>query len=477
MESNSDSFRITLAAPPADFLKGLYGFHGGRTYRNQPPLGIGYLASSLREAHFSVTLLDCAAFGWDMGQSVKKILQSKPDVVGITAITYEAPAAYELVRQIKRQSDAFVVLGGAHTNSFYSQIHDECPELDAIAAGESEATFVELCDRVHRNISLDGIKGFRCKEPDGNFSELIESSPVMDLDTLAPPAFDLYPHHLYRPLPHRAKRLPSSCMITSRGCSYQKCTYCELSGLIRKVYRRHSPERVIREMKMLVQQSSAKDIYFQDDIFITEPEWVEEFCDRLEKSGLDIIWSCESRFLGVTATMLSRMKKAGCWRIYYGFESGNQHLLDKIKKGFTLSEAKKAAQDANQAGLDVVGFFMLGLPGETPQDARRTIKFSLDLNLDHAVYALTIPHPNTELYKICETEGTMIEEDKYFYKKAAFVPKAYRNAEQLENYRAEAFRRFYLRPAYWWRCLTRIRSVEDIRYYLRGFLALFGYLD
>lgn len=415
--------------------------------------------------------------GWSASLSVDEILKEKPDVIGITAITFEAPAAYELTRKIKQRSDAFVVLGGAHANSFHHRIPDDCPELDAIAAGESEETLAELCTRISTGIPLEGIQGIRFKKADGTFSELIEPDPILDIDSIASPAFDLYNHHLYKPLPHRAKRIPSSCMITSRGCSYRKCTYCELSGLIRNVYRRHSPERVIKEMKLLIRHSGAKDIYFQDDIFITEPEWVEEFCDRLNQSGLDIIWSCESRFQGVTKPLLTQMKKAGCWRIYYGFESGNQHLLDKIQKGFTLSEAKEAARNANQAGLDVVGFFMLGLPGETPADARRTIQFSLELNLDHAVYALTIPHPNTELYDICKSEGTMTENDKYFYKKAAFVPKAYSSAKQLESLRAEAFRRFYLRPAYWWRCLTHIRSAEDLRYYLRGFLALFGYLD
>lgn len=463
-------------APPVNFLKDLYGFKSEKSYRNQPPLGIGYLASSLREKGFPVTIIDCAAHGWDARRSTAEILATHPRVIGITAITFEAPAAYELAGWIKKASNVFVVLGGAHVNSFYNQIPGQCADLDALAAGESEETIVELCQALANQEPLDSIKGIRYKKADGQFSSFVMREPVKELDTLPPPAYDLYAHHLYKPLPHRAKRLPSWCMITSRGCSYGKCSYCEMSKLVRRFYRAHSPGRVLEEMETLVSRFGVRDIYFQDDIFINDIDWVKEFCSRLKKSDLDIIWSCESRFQGVSRELLTTMKEAGCWRIYYGFESGNQQLLDKIKKGFTLEEARQAARTANEAGLELVGFFMLGLPGETPEDAEKTIAFAKTLNLDHAVFSLTLPHPNTELYDICKEGGTFITGDEYFYKKASFLPHAYDSPRQLEDKQSKAFRVFYLRPGYLWRCLRKIRSLEDLRYYLRGFSALFTYL-
>ena len=470
-------FRVVLVAPPADFISELYGFRTRRSYRNQPPLGIGYIASFLRSHGFSITLLDCAANGWDIETAVRQILSAAPDVIGITAITFESAAAFALARQLKRQSGAFVVLGGAHANSYFPLIPEQCPELDAIVAGDGETIMLELCRRLSEARTLEAVPGLRYKQPDGGFSIFVEADPIMDLDALPPPAYDLYPHHLYRPLPHRAKRLPSGCMITSRGCSYAQCTYCELSGLIRKTYRRHSPQRVVQEMKMLKEIAGVKEIYFQDDIFISEQDWVAELCNRMISARLDLFWSCESRFQGLSKALLERMRQAGCWRIYYGFESGSQRLLDKIKKGFTLEEARLGVRLAKEAGLDVVGFFMLGLPSETPEDGRKTIDFSLSLGLDHAIYTLTVPHPNTELYALCQNEGTLLEGNQYYYKTASFVPLAYQNAAQLEALRNEAFRRFYYRPAYWWRCLKGINNLVDLKYYVRGFISLFSYLD
>ena len=471
--------RVVLAAPPVDYLTDLYGIKAGKSYRSQPPLGIGYIASALMENGFDVVLFDCAAQGWDVGESANRILAADPDVVGVTAITFEAPSAYDLIREIKRRRDVYIVIGGAHANSYYPRIPSECGEIDAIVVGDGEATAVEFCKRISESpdVSLEGLPGLITKLANGHYSDLVERPPELDLDSISPPAYDLFPHRLYRPLPHRARLLPTSSMITSRGCSYRKCTYCELSGLVRKTYRRHSPGRVIEEMKTVKKVTMAKDIYFQDDIFISDPEWVRDFCEALSRNRLGIVWSCESRFTGVTPELLKTMKDAGCWRIYYGFESGSQHLLDGIQKGFTLDEARKAARAANEAGMEVVGFFMLGLPGETPEDARKTIDFSLELDLDHAFYTMTVPHPNTKLYELCKGAGIIVSENVYYYKKPSFIPKAYKDGHELVALRELAFRRFYYRPSYWWKCIKRIHRLPDIVYYFRGFVSLFRYFD
>jgi radical SAM superfamily enzyme YgiQ (UPF0313 family) len=469
--------RVTLVAPPVDFLNDLYGLRTRRPYRNQPPLGLGYLAAMLREAGHEVALLDAAAHGWGVSETARRVATTQPNLVGVTAITFEAPAAYALLTALKNRTDALLVLGGAHANSYYPQIGEHCPAVDVVVAGDGEFTLLEICDRLADGRDSTGVQGAMVRQADGAMSAFVERPLIDNLDDLPQPAYDLFPHQLYRPLPHRAFRLPSTCMITSRGCSYGKCTYCELSGLVRKSYRRHSPQRIIAEMRELIRLTGARDVYFQDDIFITDPEWVEEFCDELGRADLGVIWSCESRFSQVSADLLRRMKHAGCWRIFYGFESGNQSLLDRINKGFTLDQARQAVRDANEVGLDIIGFFMLGLPGETPADGEETIRFSLELGLDHAIYNLTVPHPNTPLYDLCRHEGTLLPGNDYYYKNASFVPEAYDNARQLERLRDRAFRRFYLRPAYWWRCLRRIRTWDDARYYARGFVSLFSLLD
>lgn len=468
------SLRAVLVAPPMDFLRQLYGFGGSRTYRNQPPLGIGYIAAALRLDGVDVTILDAAAHGWSVHRTADEVIARTPNVVGVTAITLEATSAFELIRAIRPRTPATVVVGGAHVNTNWRGVVDECPEADAFVAGDGEGVMRDICRAVAEGADLEGIAGLRARRVDGTFSELAERPLVEDLDELPPPAYDLYPHALYRPLPHRSKRLPSTAMITSRGCSYAECTYCEMSSLVRRSYRRHSPRRVVSEIRQLQALTGARELYFQDDIFVTEPDWVEELCERLVAEDLDLIWSCESRF--VEQPLLRRMKRAGCWRIYYGFEAGDQRLLDRIRKGFTLDQAQQAAREARDVGLDVVGFFMLGLPGETPQMGERTVRFACSLGLDHAIFSLTVPHPSTDLYAICEREGTILDDHNYFAKRASYLPAGYESAQQLQDLQAQAYRRFYLRPRYVAQRFARLRAKEDLSYYGRGATALMGYL-
>lgn len=467
---------VVLVAPPFDYTSGLYGFVGVRAYRNQPPLGLGYLAAVLREEGIPVVLLDAAAEGWDTARTVAEVLARSPGVVGVSAITMEAASAYAVLRGLRGSTGALLVLGGAHANSYWQAVTAECSDLDVVVVGEGERTLAALCHAHRKGDTLEGIEGAVVRRADGTWSPLKERLPEMDLDRLPPPAYDLFPHARYVPLPHRRKRLPATAMITSRGCSYARCTYCEMSNLVRKHFRRHSPERVVRELRGLLALTGAREVYFQDDIFITEPAWVEEFCERLKAEHLDVLWSCESRFVGLSRALFRRMRKAGCWRVYFGFESGSQESLDIIRKGFALDEARQGARDAREAGLDVVGFFMLGLPGETPEMGKKTIDFALTLGLNHAIFSLTVPHPNTELYEICRRTGTILREQDYFTRTASYLPQGYESTAQLERLRDEAYRRFYLRPGYWMQCLMDLRTVDDVRYYLSGAAGLLKFL-
>ena len=453
-------------------MTAVYGFRVKKTYRNQPPLGIGYIAALLREHGIAVSLIDAEARGWDIPTTVAAIAAEKPDIVGITSISMEAPSAYALARELETRVDALLVLGGPHASAWHEEIPAQCPELDVVVAGEGEHTMLDICRVVAAGESLEGIPGLRCHKDDGTWTDLIERAPVPNIDDLPPPAYDLYEHSLYRPLPHRQKRLPSTCMITSRGCSFGKCIYCEMSAMVRRNYRRHSPKRVVSEMTDLIRLTGARDIYFQDDIFITDKEWMEEFCDRIEAASFDVIWSCESRFNGVSESLFRRMHRAGCWRIYFGIESGDQKLLDRMCKGFTVQEARDAVARARRAGLEVVGFFMLGLPGATRECEEATVRLALDMGLEHAMFSLTVPHANTALYRVCEQHGTIFSDHEFNLKRAAYIPDGYGSREELEAFQGEAYRRFYLRPRYFLERLAAIRSLSDIAYLARGVLAL-----
>jgi len=471
---HDDPLRVLLVAPPMDFMRQVYGLRNLRAHRNQPPLGIGYIASTLRNAGFDVAIFDAAARGWDIRQASYRILAWEPDVIGVTAISLEAPAAYRLIRKLRARTSTPIVVGGAHVNANGQTAPEECPEATAFVVGDGELAMLDICRAVAAGDSLQGIAGVRARKEDGSFNPLVERELIPDLDELPPPAYDLYEHALYEPLPHRHRRLPSTAMITSRGCAYAECTYCEMSRWVRKSYRRHSPGRVVDEIRQLIAITGARDLYFQDDIFVTDEAWIEELCGRLIAADMDLIWSCESRF--VREPLIRRMREAGCWRIYYGFESGSQQLLDRIRKGFTLDEAREAARAARAAGVEVVGFFMLGLPGETPEQGEKTLQFACSLGLDHAMFSLTVPHPSTDLYDICQQSGTILDGRDYYMKRASYLPDGYASMEQLQALQSSAYRRFYLDTRYVARGLKRIRTLEDLDYYVRGGAALLGFL-
>src|SRR3989338_4003595 len=147
-------------------------------------------------------------------------------------------------------------------------------------------------------------------------------------------------------------------LITSRGCPYQ-CTYCtkSVSG---QNYRAQSAERVVREVEYLIRQYQVKQIHFYDDDFTLNVKRAEAICDLLIQKKIKILWSCVTRADLVTERLLSKMRQAGCWLIAYGVESGNQNILNHIKKGYRLEKIKEAFKLTKRAGIRVLGYFMAG---------------------------------------------------------------------------------------------------------------------
>ena len=202
-----------------------------------------------------------------------------------------------------------------------------------------------------------------------------------------------------------------------------------------------------------------------------ESKWVDEFCEKLKKEKFDLTWSCYAKVNYVNQDMLNKMASAGCWKIFYGLESGNQELLNNIKKGQTLQQIRDAVKWTQKAGIEVTASFMLGLPGETPEMARKTIDFAIYLDLDYAIFCLTTPYPGTALYEDFIKEGrqeSKLDWGRYTCNLPIYLPEGYKNRKQLEDLHKEAYRRFYLRPGYFMRKLSRINSIEDIMRYIRG---------
>ncbi|MFH1235111.1 MAG: radical SAM protein, partial [Candidatus Diapherotrites archaeon] len=344
-----------------------------------------------------------------------------------------------------------------------------------VCVGEGEETLREVAERIEKKRSLKGLKGIVYRGPKGKILENPRRPMLENLDLLPFPAFELFDLKRYIPLPNQYMRLPLANMITSRGCSYAKCTFCFEAGIFGHKFRRQSPERVVRDIKRLVQKYGVKEISFWDDNFVVGKDWLESFAKLLEKEKLGISWSCYAKVSLVNPEILSIMKKAGCWIIFYGIEAGDQKLLDTIRKGITIKQIKQAIEWTEKAGIESRGAFMLALPGETPALAEKTIKLALSLPLDYAQFALTTPYPGSVLFRQCSEEGKInYDFTRYGSFEPVFIPKAYKSEKELKALLKSAYRRFYFRPSYVWRRLSRVRSFEDIKRNFEGLLFLVG---
>jgi len=167
---------------------------------------------------------------------------------------------------------------------------------------------------------------------------------------------------------------------------------------------------MIKELKSVYKM---KGILFHDSAFTVDVHFTEEFCRRLIRENLNLAWTCYTRVDRVNPGLLALMKQAGCWAVAYGFESGNEESLRLIKKGVTLAQNRKAAKMTRQAGLQVIGSFIICLPGEDEAMVRKTIAFAKELKLDTAVFFLPVPFPGTELYNLCKAEGGLVDNIKW----------------------------------------------------------------
>lgn len=229
-------------------------------------------------------------------------------------------------------------------------------------------------------------------------------------------------------------------------------------------------------MEILIKNFGAQEIKIQDDTFNLDKARVLEICRLILKRKLKFTWTCLARADLVTYGMLKYLRRAGCWQIAYGIESGNQKILNTIQKGLSLEKIKKAVKLTHEAGIESRGFFMFGLPGETKETLKQTIDLASQLPLDVANFFLTTPFPGTELAQKAAKFGRVRKEkhQDYRYQVATvppFIPYGL-TANEIEKSLRKAYRDFYLRPKFLLRQLTKIRSLSQAIIYLQALFSI-----
>ncbi|NLV40243.1 MAG: radical SAM protein [Candidatus Hydrogenedentes bacterium] len=459
--------KIVFVMPSYELVKS-YG--GGGVLRRGilPPLGVGYLAASAEAAGHTAAFVDAQALNLDEAAAVKRVLDLEPDAVGISCLTQLADAARRISGLLKEARPGLpVIMGGPHVTSFFDSALADFPGVDILVPGEGEETLAELLGALEHGRPLDTVKGLLYRGPDGRPVTTPVRPPLRDQDLLPHPARHIYEDRLYAPLPNQCRRRPATTVITSRGCPYGKCRFCFQGGCYAAPYSRRSPENVVDELRRLAARG-IREVIFWDDNFCINGKWVSRFCDLLDGERLNLTWTVFGRVNTVTEEMLRRMARSGCYNVYYGFESGNQGMLDAIRKGITLDQARQAVKWAKAAGMEIRGSFIFAMPGDTPEIAEETIRFACELNIDWMIFYPYHPSAGTALGDLAALEGTLVPPGTEMHQ-PVYVPKGYRDAEQVSRVIRSAYRRYYLRPRYIARALWRARNPVVLRNYWDAF--------
>lgn len=418
-----------------------------------PPLGLGYLSSSLQEHGIKTKIIDGLKETLSFENLLKKIVAQKPDAVGITCLT----AFYEeviLLSKALKERGYKVIIGGVHP-TFLPQSTLKDSLADYVVCGEGEIALVKLAKNNFRNKNILGIYSLKDL---GKGEQIIKAQAEKNLDNLSYPDWKQLDPRTYPKAPHGAvvKNYPIGVIMTTRGCPYQ-CTFCASRKFYDLGIRYRSPENVIEEIKYLIKTFGIKEVHFEDDNLTLKREHVEKICNLIIKNKLKISWSCPNgiRADKVDEDLIKLMKKSGCYFFAYGIESASPKILKKIRKLESIDTIRKSIEIAHRVGIECQGFFIFGLPGETKKTIEETIQFAKNSKLTRAHFMILDIIPGSELWY--QLNGKFVPNwRKDSYREPEWTPRGL-TKKNLMDAQTRAIRTFYLRPSSFIRLAKSIR--------------------
>ena len=432
-------------------------------------MGLGYLAGALLAAGYEdVALFDAEVEDESLASHLSR---ERYDVLGISSPTPLIYEAWEAAALGKEQG-AITILGGPHLTLMPDESMQR-DEVDLVVRGEAEETIVEIMQALE-GTGLQGSGPSQLRLPDEpwgaiaglsyrNLAGTVVHNPDRvlrsDIENIPWPAYHLFKIERYTNLQPLTDGLDPHAraytLVTSRGCPYQ-CIYCS-KPITGNTWRARPPEDVVAEWRYLVNEMGATEIGITDDVWNLKLDRAKEICRLLIAEGLNHVpWVTVHgmRADHTDAELFQLMKQAGCKRVGFGVESGNQAVLDSIKKRQKLDDVRRAFRETKAAGLQTMGFFIFGLPADTEESMDDTIRLALELDPDLANFMIAAPYPGTELWEIARRDGRLfsmdwhdyaIHDEKARYELPTLPP------DLVERKWHEAYRRFYLRPGRIWR--------------------------
>lgn len=430
-----------------------------------PPLPLLYVATVLRDEGHDVAVLDAAGEGLSFDEVKKRVADF--DVVFLISATMSFNEDAALLLELKEANPNLRTIDfGAHA-TFKPEEALLRPGVDVIVRHEAEHVIRDLVRAWSSSSGAEwkGIPGVGYLE---NGIPVINAPyPFLrDLDVLPIPDRTFLPRDLeyYNPI---VKRIPATTALSSRGCP-SLCTFCTAPAFYGAKYRARSASNVLQELEYL-QGLGFKEVFFRDELFTVIPQRVVSICEGILERGIDVSWICSVKVGSVDRATLDLMRRAGCHMIRIGAESGNQVLLDNVKKGVKVSAMRDTFRWTHEVGLDTHAHMMLGLPGETPETILESLDFIDEIRPTTVTYGITTPYPGTPLYDELLEEHPEMGDGSAIDARSIHTDGRWNqyytslSPQELSDYVRRAYRRFYMRPSYVFGWLKRVRSWQEMR--------------
>jgi radical SAM superfamily enzyme YgiQ (UPF0313 family) len=461
----------------APYLESYGSLNTGNNYLS---LGLLYMHAFLREKNVPAYFLDPEAEGLSDEKVIEFIVEKESILIGINCCTSNYMQAKKIAKLVKNRFEkAYVILGGPHASAVPEIILSlDADKFDFLCIGEGEETLYELYQTLLDNGDLSQVKGLAFKSE----GQVVLNSPrplIDTLDNLPFPSWDQVDLSKYSPQANFYKGMPSSILISSRGCPF-KCDYCQSKFVLGRRIRFHSSEYVLDQIEELYHRYGIRHFRFVDDVFTVNHDRLEQIIEGIQRKKLKIKFWCMARSNMVGDEMISLLKAGGLDSISIGVESGDDEILKDIGKGTTTEDAENAFYVLKKHKVESQGFFMLGFYHDTYETIMKTINFAIKLDPDFVSYAVMIPYPGTPVYdKYYKDIINFSEPDiwKYFTALsgdlAGFGSKHF-TREQLSEFMALGFRKFYLRPKKILQLITKIRTLDQLKEYIKAGWAVTG---
>lgn len=428
-----------------------------------PPIILAYVAAILEKHGHKVKLVDARSLNLSKEETLQRIKDFRPDILGFRAETYHFHDALEWIGYLKSNLGVPVLSGGVNL-SLYSKETMFHKEIDFGIIGEAVETLPVFLSALENEESLKDIPGIAYKTGDETVVINPPSEQQIDFNSYPFPARHLLPNDKYYSFISQKKNF--TIMLASMGCPF-KCSFCAIPS----AYKARTPKNVVDEMEVCYKDFNVREIDFFDAVFFLHKPRALEIFREIKRRGLRIEWSCRTRVDVVDEEILRDAARAGCRQIYYGIESVEPKILKSINKDISSEQARQAIRWSKRYGIRTMGFFMVGNPGDTVETVRSSIEFAKRLGLDFIQVCRTIPKPGSELDK------TMIEETGRDYwrehiqgkKIRERLPAPWSRLTELEkeSLTKEFYLQFYMRPRVVWSRVSQLKSLKELGRYIR----------